>query len=117
MLHGLTAASNRRALDCRTREFYERHGGKTIIIARFMPIIRTFAPLFCRGQAVAACATRVSLPRAWRCAWVGPLVMAGYWFGNPRDPEQCHPAIFGIILLLLRAFVGVAASRSLAGAG
>jgi len=71
---------NRRALE-RTREFYERHGGKTIIIARFMPIIRTFAP-FVAGMAAMRYPRFLSFNVLGAALWVGPLVMAGYWFGN-----------------------------------
>jgi len=71
---------NRRALD-KTHTFYERHGGKTIIIARFVPLIRTFAP-FVAGMG------RMDYPRfalfnvAGALLWVLSLVYAGYFFGN-----------------------------------
>ena len=97
---------NRRALE-RTREFYERHGGKTIIIARFMPIIRTFAP-FVAGMAAMRYPRFLSFNVLGAALWVGPLVMAGYWFGNlPLIKNNLTLVIFGIILLsLLPLFVG-----------
>ena len=64
-----------------THAFFERHGGKTIILARFVPIIRTFAP-FVAGVG------RMSYPRflvfnvVGGVAWVGIFVWAGYFFGN-----------------------------------
>jgi membrane-associated protein len=71
---------NREYLD-RTHKFYEKHGGKTIVIARFLPIIRTFAP-FVAG---------LGFMNHWRfslynvaagIAWVGIFVFGGYYFGN-----------------------------------
>lgn len=65
----------------KTHEFYERYGGKTIIIARFVPIIRTFAP-FVAGVG------KMTYPRfmlfnvAGGLLWIGLLVPAGYFFGN-----------------------------------
>ena len=65
----------------RTHAFYERHGGKTIILARFVPIVRTYAP-FVAGvgtmpylRYLAFCVTGAAL-------WVGSLCLAGFWFGN-----------------------------------
>ncbi|NUN97801.1 MAG: VTT domain-containing protein, partial [Candidatus Omnitrophica bacterium] len=91
----------------RTHEFYERHGGKTIIIARFMPIIRTFAP-FVAGMATMRYPRFLSFNVLGAALWVGPLVMAGYWFGNlPLIKNNLTLVIFGIILLsLLPLFVG-----------
>lgn len=97
---------NRRALE-RTREFYERHGGKTIIIARFMPIIRTFAP-FVAGMAEMEYRRFLAFNVLGAALWVGPLVMAGFWFGNlPLVKNNLTLVIFGIILLsLMPLFVG-----------
>lgn len=77
---------NREYLD-RTHRFYEKHGGKTIVIARFLPIIRTFAP-FVAG---------LGFMNHWRfslynivagIAWVGIFVFGGYYFGNLRIVKQ-----------------------------
>lgn len=71
---------NRKAFD-RTEAFYARHGGKTVILARFVPLVRTFAP-FVAGVG------RMRYPRflgfsvVGATLWVGLLVPAGYWFGN-----------------------------------
>ncbi|OPY67872.1 MAG: Inner membrane protein YqjA [Syntrophorhabdaceae bacterium PtaU1.Bin034] len=65
----------------RTREFYEKYGGKTIIIARFLPILRTFAP-FVAGIG------RMRYPRfvfyniAGGVIWIASLLLCGYFFGN-----------------------------------
>jgi len=70
-----------RAALLKTRDFYARHGGKTIVIARFMPIVRTFAP-FVAG----VCAMRFARFQLFNLIgallWVLGLVCAGYFFGN-----------------------------------
>jgi membrane-associated protein len=71
---------NRRALD-RTHDFYERHGGKTIIMARFVPLVRTFAP-FVAGIGKMAYARFLSFSVVGALLWVLLLVYAGYHFGN-----------------------------------
>jgi membrane-associated protein len=64
-----------------THAFYERHGGKTMMVARFIPLVRTFAP-FVAGVG------RMTYPRffffdlAGAVLWVVSLCLAGYWFGN-----------------------------------
>lgn len=95
---------NRRALE-KTHEFYERHGGKTIIIARFMPIIRTFAP-FVAGMATMDYRRFLAFNVLGAALWVAPLVMAGYWFGNlPLVKNNLSLVIFGIIALSLMPLV------------
>ncbi|KAI5916364.1 DedA family protein [Thauera sp. 2A1] len=95
---------NRRALE-KTHEFYERHGGKTIIIARFMPIIRTFAP-FVAGMATMDYRRFLAFNVLGAALWVAPLVMAGYWFGNlPIVKNNLSLVIFGIIALSLMPLV------------
>jgi membrane-associated protein len=85
----------------RTHEFYEKHGGKTIIIARFIPIIRTFAP-FVAGIA------HMSYPRfliyniAGCVAWVMLCLLGGYYFGNiPIVKQNFTLVIYGIIIISL----------------
>jgi membrane-associated protein len=91
---------NRKALD-RTHEFYQRHGGKTIIIARFVPLVRTFAP-FVAGIG------QMHYPRFFAfnvigaVLWVVLLVYAGYFFGNiPVIKNNLTVVIFAIIGLSL----------------
>ena len=83
----------------RTQEFYERHGGKTIIYARFVPIIRTFAP-FVAGVA------KMGYPRflafnVFGCiGWVFGLTMLGYTLGSvPFVRAHFEKVILGIILV------------------
>ena len=65
----------------RTHEFYERHGGKTVTLARFLPILRTFAP-FVAGIAHMHYPRFLGFSVAGSLLWVGGLVTLGYFFGN-----------------------------------
>lgn len=65
----------------KTRIFYEKHGGKTIIFARFMPIIRTFAP-FVAGVGLMRYRLFVLFSALGGTLWIASLTMAGYFFGN-----------------------------------
>lgn len=89
---------NRRALDT-THAFYERHGGKTIIMARFVPLVRTFAP-FVAGVGRMGYARFLAFSVASALLWVGALVAAGYFFGNvPLVKDNLTVAILAIIAL------------------
>ncbi len=83
----------------RTQAFYERHGGKTIILARFMPIVRTFAP-FVAGVG------NMHYPRfllynvVGGIVWVAGFGLLGYWFGNmPAIKKNFSLVILAIIIL------------------
>jgi membrane-associated protein len=83
----------------RTHEFYERHGGKTIIIARFVPIIRTFAP-FVAGIGEMAYGRFLSYNVIGAFMWVSIFVVGGYYFGNLEIVRRNFTlVIFAIILL------------------
>jgi membrane-associated protein len=71
---------NREYLE-RTHRFYEKHGGITIVIARFMPIIRTFAP-FVAGLGFMNHGRFMLYNITAGIAWVGIFVFGGYYFGN-----------------------------------
>lgn len=86
----------------RTQEFYARHGRKTIFLARFVPIVRTFAP-FVAGIG------RMSYPvfAAWNVSgavtWVVSLTLAGYWFGEIPVVKEHFEAVILVIVALSAA--------------
>ena len=83
----------------RTQRFYDKHGGKTIVITRFMPIIRTFAP-FVAGIGKMPHARFQLYNVTGGLLWVGSLVLAGIWFGDAEFVKNNLTAvIFGIIFL------------------
>jgi len=89
---------NRKHLD-RTHEFYERHGGKTIVIARFVPIIRTYAP-FVAGIGAMGYTRFLAYNVGGAVLWVVSLGYAGYFFGNiPWVKQNLSLVILGIIVL------------------
>ncbi len=83
----------------KTHAFYEKHGGKAIIFARFIPIIRTFAP-FVAGVGTMNYRRFIVFNIVGCAAWVGGFLMAGYFFGNiPAVKHNFTLVIFGIIFL------------------
>ncbi|MEN9383859.1 MAG: hypothetical protein RI959_1991 [Pseudomonadota bacterium] len=71
---------NKKAFE-QAHAFYERYGGITIVLARFMPFIRTFAP-FVAGVASMTRSKFTAFNVGGAVLWVGGLTLAGYWFGN-----------------------------------
>ena len=89
----------------KTHTFYEKHGGKTLIIARFMPIIRTFAP-FVAGVGKMTYFRFISFSIFGNVLWVVLFTMAGYFFGNiPFIKNNFTMAILAIILISLLPMV------------
>jgi membrane-associated protein len=85
----------------RTQAFYDRYGGVTIIIGRFVPIIRTFAP-FLAGVAGMSYRRFLSYNVIGGCLWIGLLVYAGYLFGNiPWVKENLSLIVIAIVVVSL----------------
>ena len=85
----------------KTHGFYEKHGGATLIIARFMPIIRTFAP-FVAGVGTMKYLRFLAFSIAGNILWVTSFCITGYFFGNiPMIKRNFTLAIFGIIFISL----------------
>jgi len=85
----------------KTHSFYEKHGGKTLIIARFMPIIRTFAP-FVAGVGTMKYFRFLSFSAIGNVLWVTLFSLTGYFFGNiPLIKKNFTIAILGIIFISL----------------
>jgi len=83
----------------RTHDFYERHGGKTIIIARFMPIVRTYVP-FVAGLGAMPYGRYIAFCVAGALLWVVSLCTAGFFFGNiPAVKNNLTAVILAIVLL------------------
>ncbi|CUB07966.1 DedA family protein [Tepidiphilus thermophilus] len=107
---------NKEAL-LKTHAFYERHGGKTLVLSRFLPLIRTFAP-FVAGIAAMSYARFTLYNLTGALAWVLTLTLAGYQFGNlPWIQRNLSAVILGIIVVsLLPAAIAYLRERRLAAA-
>ena len=95
---GIHRLLNREHLD-RAHAFFERHGGKAIVLGRFVPIVRTFVP-FVAGAAQMTWATFVFYNFVGAVAWVGLCLGAGFLFGNvPIVKENFSLVTIGIVLV------------------
>jgi membrane-associated protein len=97
----------------KTQAFYNKHGGKTIIYARFIPIIRTFAP-FVAGIGTMSYTKFASFNVIGGIAWVGSFLFLGYFFGGiPVIKNNFTYVIFGIIFVsILPPIIEVIRSRT-----
>ncbi|MFD1002302.1 DedA family protein [Ohtaekwangia kribbensis] len=97
----------------KTQAFYNKHGGKTIIYARFIPIIRTFAP-FVAGIGAMSYTKFASFNVIGGIAWVGSFLFLGYFFGGiPVIKNNFTYVIFGIIFVsILPPIIEVIRSRT-----
>ena len=84
----------------RAAEFYERHGAKTVVLARFMPIVRTFAPLVA-GAAGMNYQTFVTYSVLGGIAWIWSMLLVGYFLGSrfPGVGEHLEKVILVVIFL------------------
>lgn len=84
-----------------TQAFYAKHGGKTLILARFVPIVRTFAP-FVAGIGTMTYRTFVAYCIAGAVLWVVSMSVLGYLFGNiPVVQKNFELVVIGVVLLSL----------------
>ena len=84
----------------RAHAFYEKHGGKTIVLARFMPIIRTFAPVVA-GVGQMRYATFVAFNVFGGVAWVWSMLFIGYFLGHSVPGVEKHiDIVIGIVIFL-----------------
>lgn len=95
------------------KEFYDRHGGFTIVIARFMPIIRTFAPVVA-GVGAMRYRKFIAYNVFGGIFWVMTTTLAGYFLGTmvPNIQERIHVVIAIVIVLsLLPAIIKIASEK------
>ncbi|OGV52232.1 MAG: hypothetical protein A3F46_02515 [Legionellales bacterium RIFCSPHIGHO2_12_FULL_42_9] len=92
--------------------FYEKHGGKTIVFARFMPIIRTFVP-FVAGLSAMEWYKFMLYNGVSAILWVGSLLGFGYFFGSlPIIKDHFALVVYGIVIVsLLPSLVGILLSK------
>lgn len=83
----------------RTHSFYEKYGGKTIIFARFVPIVRTFAP-FVAGIGNMSYPMFILYNVTGGIAWIASFVFAGYFFGNIPAVKNNFTAVIFIIIFI-----------------
>jgi membrane-associated protein len=89
---------NQKHID-QTQEFYKKHGGKTIFLARFVPIVRTFAP-FVAGVGKMHYGKFISYNIFGGFVWVFGFTLAGYFFGNiPQVKEHFSLVVLMIVLI------------------
>src|ERR1700752_3599139 len=98
----------------RAHAFYEKYGGKTVILARFMPIVRTFCPPVA-GAAQMRYARYLAFDVVGGCCWGAGLVLTGYFLGTlvPNIGQRIHWVIAVVVFLsLLPALIGAMRARS-----
>lgn len=102
---------NRAALE-RAHQFYEKHGGKTLVLTRFMPILRTFTP-FVAGVSAMSYARYQAFNIAGALLWVVSLTLVGYFFGNIPFIKKNLTAVIMLIIAvsLLPAVIAWLKSR------
>lgn len=89
---------NRDHLD-KTQKFYEKHGGKTLVLARFLPILRTFAP-FVAGIGNMHFHRFIRFSLVGGCLWVGTFSCLGYWFGQQKIVKENFSLVIVAIIAI-----------------
>ena len=91
----------------KTHEFYEKHGGKTVVLARFIPIVRTFAP-FVAGISEMTHKTFQTFNVLGALLWIFSLVLCGYFFGNiPFIRDHLNTIVlFGVGVAIIPVILG-----------
>ncbi len=108
-----SALFKRRHLE-RAHNFYEKYGGKTVILARFMPIVRTFCPPVA-GAAQMRYTRYLAFDVVGGCCWGAGLVLVGYFLGSvvPNIGQRIHWVIAAVVIIsLLPALIGAVRARS-----
>ena len=95
----------------RTHAFYERHGGKAVIIARFVPIVRTYVP-FVAGIGTMSYARFLGFSVVGAMLWVVSLCLAGYWFGNIPLVKNNLGVVIVIIVAISMTPIAIGALRA-----
>jgi membrane-associated protein len=90
----------------KTQRFYERHGGKTIIIARFMPIVRTFAPVVA-GAAEMTYRRFAAYNLVGGVAWVASMTLTGYYLARAVPDLEKHIHIVVAVVIFLSLLPGI----------
>lgn len=113
LLHRVNGRFIRREHLDKTHAFYKKHGGKTIVFARFMPIIRTFAP-FVAGLGLMSYRLFLAFSALGSIAWISSMTLAGYFFGNiPVVKNNLTLIVLAVILIsLLPALIEFMRHRS-----
>jgi membrane-associated protein len=96
----------------RTQTFFERHGGRTVVFARFVPIVRTFTP-FVAGIGAMRYPRFLAYSVGGGAFWVSAFIWAGYYFGNlPAVRANFSLVVLGIIVIsVLPILIGVVQER------
>ena len=96
----------------RTHAFFERHGGRTVVLARFVPIVRTFTP-FVAGVGAMSYPRFLAYSVGGGAFWVTAFLWAGYYFGNlPAVRQNFSLVVLGIIVIsVLPILIGILKER------
>jgi membrane-associated protein len=90
---------HRRHLE-RAHEFYERHGGKAIVLARFLPIVRTFTPIVA-GMALMSYPKFLTYNVLGGIGWVVSMLVGGYFFGSLLPPEDVDKYLLPVLAVII----------------